>query len=165
MLSYKTYYTQKEQLFRVIRASGSHDTIVLDIPDANVYEWSADGRDLLLFSAGIVSAVSIADGKSRQFLDLEELSLDNASEFSWSPDMKTLAFIGHREATGSYHIFAVPAEGSGFTELATDDPGQKWFLYWSPDGKWLSYDSYGYVKVRPEGAIWEVDVSELLSAK
>ena len=52
----------------------------------------------------------------------------------------------------------------GRRELAAGDPGEKWFLYWSPDGKWLSYDSYGYVKVRPEGAIWEADVSGLLSA-
>jgi Tol biopolymer transport system component len=164
MLSYKTYYTEKEQFFRVIRASGSYDTVVLDIPDASAHEWSSDSRDLLSFSEGAISAISVSDGKTHRLLDLGELSIDNAWEFSWSPDGQTLAFIGYRKATASYHIFTVPAGGGKFIELAAGDPGEKWFLYWSPDGKWLSYDSYGYVKVRPEGAIWEADVSGLLSA-
>jgi len=46
--------------------------------------------------------------------------------------------------------------------LATDDTGGKYWLYWSPDGKRISYNSDGYVKLRT-AAIWEADVSELLS--
>ncbi len=45
-----------------------------------------------------------------------------------------------------------------------DDPGAKYYLWWSPDGKWISYQSDGFVKTRPEREMWEADVSELLSA-
>jgi len=56
----------------------------------------------------------------------------------------------------------VPAEGGQVTELAADDDGWKDWLYPSPDGKWISYDSEGSVKTRPEGAIWEADLEEFL---
>ena len=59
--------------------------------------------------------------------------------------------------------FIVPAEGFKAAELVADDPGDKWNLYWSPDGKWISYNSNGFVKTRPEGATWEADVSGLLN--
>jgi len=36
-------------------------------------------------------------------------------------------------------------------------------ISWSPDGNWISYSSDAFVKTRPEGEIWEADVSELLS--
>ena len=47
-------------------------------------------------------------------------------------------------------------------KLTTDDAGAKYSLFWSPDGKRISYSSDAYVKLRT-GAIWEADVSELLS--
>jgi hypothetical protein len=50
------------------------------------------------------------------------------------------------------------------TELAAGDPGDKWYLYWSPDGRWISYNSEGFVKMLPEAAIWEADFQELLSS-
>ena len=53
-------------------------------------------------------------------------------------------------------------EAGELLELAKDDPGDKFYLYWSPDGKKLSYASYRFVRVRT-GAIWEADVEELLS--
>ncbi len=165
MLSYYAQYAGREPAFRVIRASGSYNTIVLDISALSFgkYNWSWDSRDILFFSEGGISAFSIADGESRKYLDLKELSIDNAWEFCWSPDSQKLAFVGYRRATDSYHIFTVPREGGEFAELVADDPGDIWFLYWSPDGKWISYDSYRHVKTRLGGEIWEADVSELLS--
>ena len=171
MIAYKVYHSEKEQIVRVIPASGSEDTIILDIPLASgSHGWSADSKDLVFSSEGVLSAISIVDGKSRQILDMKELSIDRnrAWDFSWSPDRQKLAFIGYTGGTGGdkdkYQIFIVPAEGGEFTELASDDPGEKYYLYWSPDGKWISYNSDGNIKTRPEGEIWEADVSELLSA-
>ena len=97
--------------------------------------------------------------------------MDSAWNFSWSPDRQTLAFIGERNKGDSWHIFTVPieegklfpAKGSKFTELVADDMGEIYCMYWSPDGEWLSYNSDGFIKTRTEGAIWEADISELLS--
>jgi Tol biopolymer transport system component len=170
MICYIGYHTDKEQIFRVIPTSGSEDKVILDIPmkDSNIssqrYQWSTDSKDFVFFFEGAISAISIADGKSRQILDLKGLSIDDAWRFSWSPDRQKLAFIGYRKAKDEYQIFMLPAEGGKFTELADDDTGQKYYLWWSPDGKWISYQSDGPIKTRPEAEIWEVDVSELLSA-
>jgi Tol biopolymer transport system component len=48
------------------------------------------------------------------------------------------------------------------TKIATDDDGAKYWLSWSPDGKWISYNSDGSVKVRPEGTLWEADFDEIV---
>jgi Tol biopolymer transport system component len=169
MIKYRVYHSENNQFLRVIPASGSEDTILLDIPLASsrsLYEWSADGKDLLSSSREAISAISIADGKSRKFLDLKELSL-NTWCLSSSPDRKTLAFIGYKASEDwhpdRYQIFLVPVEGGKFTELAADDPGEKYWLWWSPDGKWISYNSDGFVKTRPEGAIWEADFEQILT--
>ena|GEM_PF-26879 len=171
MICYKVYHSEKEQILRVIPASGSENKIILDIPLAgrrDLYEWSTDSKDFVFESGGMLSAISIADGKSRQLLDLKELPIDSAWGFSWSPDRQKLAFIGYTEVEGSgdedkYQIFMTSTEGGEFTELAADDPGEKYWVWWSPDGKWISYQSDGFVKTRPGGEIWEADVSELLS--
>lgn len=168
MIKYRVYRSENEQILRVIPASGSEDTIILNIPlvsGTSAYEWSADSKDLLSSSEEAISAISIADGKSRQFLDLKELSIDTWC-LSSSPDRKTLAFIGYKAAEDGhqdrYQIFMVPAEGGKFTELAADDPGEKYWLWWSPDGKWISYQSDGFIKTRPEATMWAADFEEIV---
>ena len=59
----------------------------------------------------------------------------------------------------------VAAKGEKVIELAADDNNWKDWLYPSPDGKWISYDSEGEVKVRSEGSIWEVELEELIKEK
>ena len=38
----------------------------------------------------------------------------------------------------------------------------KYSMYWSPDGKWISYLTEESVKVRPEGILWEADFNEVI---
>ncbi len=59
----------------------------------------------------------------------------------------------------------VSEKGDKVIELAADDDNWKDWLYPSPDGKWISYDSEGSVKVRSESSIWEVNVEELVRGK
>jgi hypothetical protein len=47
-------------------------------------------------------------------------------------------------------------------ELAADDESWKDIIFLSPDGKWISYSTDGFVKMRPQATIWEVEVAELL---
>ena len=169
MISYIAYHSEEEQFLRVVPASGNEDMAILDIPGSRQrlysYQWSPDSKDIVSFSEGVVTAISIADGKFRQLIDLRELSIDYAQEFSWSPDMKKLTFWGYRSEENCSHIFIGPAGGGKFTELAADDHSEKLYPYWSPDGKWISYGSRGYAKTRPGGDIWEADVSDFLSSQ
>ena len=152
---------------RVIPASGSEDMAILDVPGLGPpwpwYSiWSADSKDIISPKGGEgIWAISIADGKLRQIIDLKDLDIDSAWNLSWSPDGRKLAFFGDRGE--DRYIFMGPAEGGKFTELAADGTDSIDHFFWSPDGKWLSYNSDRFAKTRPEGEIWEADVSELLS--
>ena len=75
-----------------------------------------------------------------------------------------MEFDIYGEKEDECRMFLVSEKGDKVTELAADDKNWKDWLYPSPDGKWISYDSEGEgVKVRSEGTIWEVSVKDLLS--
>ncbi|GAI30453.1 unnamed protein product, partial [marine sediment metagenome] len=160
----------EEQILHVISVSGGEAAKILDTSAGrgDRYAWSPDSKEIAVISEGVLSAFPIAGGKARQILDLKHQGFWNgyAWGLSWHPDGKYLAFVSaniSQQERGDYEgIFMVPAEGGKFTVLVADDPGEKYTLYWSPDGKWLSYNSDRFVKTRPEGAIWEADVSEFL---
>jgi RNA polymerase sigma factor (sigma-70 family) len=164
MIAYEAYHSEKEKPLKVISVSSGEMTKILDISGGYAtYAWSPSGKELAVVSEGLISAIPIAGGRIRQVVDLKNLAVDGAFGLCWSPDGQHLAFIGYRTAKESHHIFMVSAEGGEATKLATDDNGEKYCLYWSPDGKWLSYTSDGFIKTRPGGIIWEADVSDLLS--
>ncbi len=55
----------------------------------------------------------------------------------------------------------VPAEGGKVMGLAVDE-GTYDGISWSPDGKWISYDCAGSVKMRPEATMWAADFEEIV---
>ena len=165
-IAYVAFHSEEKQSLMVISASGGEPRRLSD--DPHEYAWSPDGKELALVSEGLILAISITGGATRQIADLKELGVDKANALCWSPDGRHLAFASDDRKTGepaTGPIFTIPAEGGKATKLAADDPGEKYFLSWSPDGKWISYDSDGNIKTRPGGEIWEADVSELLSSQ
>lgn len=164
MIVYVVQIEQIKKIIYVIPGSGGEPTKILDNCDYWSHAWSPDGKELFAESKGMILAIPIDGNKSRKILDLEEQGIvDGARGLCWLPDGKHLAFIskkkGVREPT---RIFVVPVEGGKVTELASDDDDWKDWIYPSPDGKWISYNAEGYVKIRPQGSIWEVDIKELL---
>ena len=154
-----------EQILHVISVSGGEATKILDTPvGTDGYAWSPDGKEIAVISKGVLSAIPIAGGKARQILDLKHQGFvrDEAWGLNWLPDGKYLAFISQKVEGGLTQIFKVPAKGGKVTQLSADYDEWKDWLYPSPDGKWISYDSEGTVKTRPEGAIWEMDLEEIL---
>ena len=164
----------------VVPASGGEATKILDITGRSVeYAWSPDSKELGVLSSnrlyrkeGVILTISIPDGKTRQILDLGEQPVDDARNLRWSPDGRNLALTGSNYLTivdskPRNQILIVPAEGGRVTGIAADYSGGMGNNYgpisWSPDGNWISYSSDAFVKTRPEGEIWEADVSELLS--
>ena len=164
MISYVAYHSQEDQPLMLISASGGAPRKGLDVPKG--YAWSPDGKELAFVSERFIMITPIAGGEARWIADKKELGVDEANYgLCWSPDGRKLAFASYNRVTGKPGpgpIFVVSAEGGEVTRLATDDSGQKDYLYWSPDGKWISYNSDGMVKTGPEGAIWEADFEEIL---
>ena len=194
MIVYHSYHSEKkEQSLRVISVSGGETTKILDVPLTGTvsvtgyprkytYAWSPDSKEIALLSRtagygkqgmpfsrdeGQISAISVADGKTRQILDLNEQTMDQAYGIRWSPDGRNLGLLGWKSVGDpTNQILIVPADGGKVTGLAANNGGGAIDLYvgmsWSPDGKWVSYTFEGMVKTRPETAIWEADFEEIL---
>jgi Tol biopolymer transport system component len=160
MISYVAYHSHNEQPLMVISASGGEPRKVLDA--AEEYTWSPDGKEIAFVSEGFILAIPIASSESRRIADLKELGVDNTLGLCWSPDGKNLAFVS-KTADKPDLIFLVSAAGGNVSTLGADDFGEKDLLYWSPDGRWISYASDKFVKARPEATIWEADFEEILA--
>jgi Tol biopolymer transport system component len=147
--------------FYVRPVSGGQAT---KIPSADrTSAWSPDSTSLVIQSEGLISIISLTDGKTRQIAKLKDLGLERVFYFSWSPDGKRIACVGqHVEKGDAGPIFLIPVEGGETTTLATNDNSCKYLIHWSPDGRWISYNSEGPAKVRPEGTMWEADFDEIV---
>jgi Tol biopolymer transport system component len=165
MISYLSDSSGKIDLY-VIPASGGEATKILVGIHRLWYAWSPDSKEIAAISeeGQQLLAVSI-DGGTRRIMDLNELPLD-AWDICWSHDGQSIIFVGWKAEDEPNQMFMVPAEGGKAIELAVGDKSDLLYgISLSPDAKWISYTSEGYVKTRSEGSIWEVDVSELLSGE
>ena len=69
----------------------------------------------------------------------------------WSPDGRTMAFVGQRNGSGQFDIYSVPMQGGSEKRLTSDahhDDGPDY----SPDGRWI------YINSNRSGqeAIWRI---------
>ncbi len=167
-IAYTRYHTGADPAIMVISASGSEarEVSVGEFGNWWKYNWTPDGKELTFLSQERIWAFDPASGKTRQVADLESLNLyapRYVAHPAWSPDGQKLTFAGNRDR--NWHIFMVSAKTGEITQIGADDQGTKLCPYWSPDGKWISYDCDRQSKIRPEGEIWEVDFQELLSSR
>lgn len=94
---------------------------------------NADGSGEVIVSAG--------DPGSIRATSLEE---DRAP--SWSPDGSKLVFMSQSQfggCCGPWQLWAVNADGSGITNLATDETSYDMFPSWSPDGSAIVFSRSG----------------------
>lgn len=146
----------------VIPASGGESRKLLE--NCSAFAWSPKGKSLAVFSEAKISVISLSNGKSGIILDLKEIGADDVWELCWSTNAQSITFVCRKKGgDDSNRLFMVPAKGGKATELASDDKGDKYSLHWSPDGKWIGYNSDGFVKTRPEGVIWEADITGFLN--
>jgi Tol biopolymer transport system component len=169
MIAYTTDHDEegKERSLHIIPTSGGEPKEILDTSDKDEFDWSPDGKELAVISEGKILVVPFSGGKAKEIFDLKEFQIKRVQSLSWLPDGKCFAFIGEKEKEygGRNRIYLVSENGDQVIELAADDNNWKDWLYPSPDGKWISYDSEGEVKVRSQGTIWEVDFEQLIKGK
>ncbi len=163
MINYIVRHSQTARTSYVVSVSDGKTTKILDTGPGRIHTWSPDSKKLAIESEGLISFVSVADGGTQQIAKLKDLNLERVFYISWSPDGKYIACVGkHIEKGDAGPIFIIPVEGGKATTLVTNDTSYKYLLHWSPDGRWISYNSEGPVKVRPEGTMWEADFEEIL---
>jgi Tol biopolymer transport system component len=157
----------RQQSLHIVPSSGGESKKIWESCGRDQYTWSLDGKEILVLSGGGIHAIPVSGGKPRQLLNLGEQGFsgnpDELDGLCWIPGGKKLAFTGSDGVTN--RIFLVSPSGGGLAELASDDPDQKDSIYPSPDGKWVSYVTEGFVKARSSETIWEVKVEDLVKGK
>ncbi len=87
-------------------------------------------------------------------------------EFSWSPDMKWVAYTRRNVESGGFNIWVAPADGTGKAVNVTRLNSTHRMPTWSPDGKYLFFvsnrdgDGLYVLPLKPEDARIE-DVTEI----
>lgn len=151
----------------VVSSSGGERQKIWEACGREKFAWSLDGKEILVISEGFIHAVPVSGGKSRQLLDLKKEGLrgdpPSAMGLCWIPGLKKLAFLSWEGER--IRIFLISPSGGDLTELASDDPDLKDWIYPSPDGQWISYVTEGFVKARSSETIWEVKVEDLVEEK
>ena len=130
----------------------------------NVPVWTPDGRYIVFQEiGGLFWTRSDGAGPPQQLVGGQNLIPQ-----SFAPDGKRLAFTSLNTGTG-YDIFTLPVESdrtglrAGKPEAFLQTPSDEAHPYFSPDGRWIAYDSNElgrtqiYVRAFPDkGARWQV---------
>lgn len=151
----------------VAEATGGRATAVTDHVELDAYPiFSPDGRWLAFSSLRNgnwdIFVVPAVGGAVRQ------LTFSSGSEIAtdWSPDGKTLLFIGKRDTVNN-GIFAIDVAGGRFTRLAEDYKPLSGANY-SPDGKRIAFGRYGFPWTRPRytgSAAMQIETIEIATGK
>jgi len=145
-------YTQGMFELWIVPAVGGEQRKIMNIW-SNFFAWSPDSKEIALFDYdGRFVIVSIHNGIARNVFDYEEYGLDDIGYFCWSPDGQYMAFAGYKDEEPP-QIYTIALQ-SGLVKQVTNDKvyDNKRVLsnlYWSPDGKWITYGLDGFVKTRP----------------
>jgi Tol biopolymer transport system component/dienelactone hydrolase len=93
-----------------------------------------------IFLISITIGVLVTQEGVRVPLRAEQVaSIGGVYEFTWSPDGKTIAFIG--PTGGGFDIWTVPSSGGQVRRISSTQRFKKQ-LRWSADSKWLAFVAY-----------------------
>jgi len=117
---------------------------------ASVLGEPAAYSDLELSPDGKRASVSISDGKQRDIWIYDvahglrtRFTFDPADELQsfWSPDGSQVVFNSRRK--GHLDMFQKASSGAGSEDVLLEDNLDKYPVSWSPDGRFILYDSIG----------------------
>ena len=123
------------------------------------WAWSASGDQLAVATKEKLFVFNMLDGTQRDIEYTEEMKAvwTVSYDMKWSPDEQTIGVIFYSNDEDVTSLFTVTLLYGQWKEM-TERQGSSYIVYWSPDGKWISYDLQELVKIRPAGTLWEVDI-------
>jgi len=175
-IAYKFYENESgttRELF-VVPATGGESRRLIETPyDYNAafkYAWCPQGEKLALLCGPRLLLFDPASGQPQEVGTLPDPVWGRCYDMQWSPDGKTLGLVlearpnsthDGKDISGNTRLFTVTIPEGKWTELA-GEAGTNYYFVWSPDGEWVAYNSEGWIRKRPEGVLWEVDVEPFL---
>jgi Tol biopolymer transport system component len=158
----------------VVPVSGGESRRLIEVP--NDYHasfgsaWCPQDEQLVLLCGQELLLFDPASGQRQEVSTLPDPTWGRCFDMQWSPDGKTLGLVlearpdsthGGEDTSSDTRLFTVTIPEGKWTELA-GEAGTNYYFVWSPDGKWVAYNSEGWIRKRPEGVLWEVDVDPFL---
>jgi Tol biopolymer transport system component len=126
----------------VMAADGSGPSNLTNAPELDNWSpaWSPDGSRIAFASTrdGGTLSVWTMDG---QGADVQRVTREHGEYPDWSPQGDRIVYAAPPSGSGRYDLWIVPADGAGEPVRLTDDPGTQFGPAWSPDGRWIAYQS------------------------
>ncbi|MEI7421892.1 MAG: FISUMP domain-containing protein [Prolixibacteraceae bacterium] len=148
---------------RILKATNGE--VLMTQEKVETYCWTPEGKEILIaFKDGQLNAISITTGKSRKIANWKEMSPSiGLLTAIYSPDGKKIVVNGYLYAPDlKSHIFLINVADGKKVELAANYDEYIESTKWSPDSKWISYDSYGTKRDRLESTLWEADLNDFM---
>lgn len=145
---------------RVVDADG-HDVRLLHRGFARLHDWSPDGNQVLALvdEGGSASAVLISalDGSLKA---LKTFDWRSPLEMRFSPDGRHIAYdLPLREDSPERDIFLLEVDG-GVEIPLVEGPGIDRVLDWTPDGRWLLFDSNRGIPAGAGRRAWLIELTD-----
>ena len=135
MISYIFPSKQGGILYTIPATGGISKVIYNGCEDGSI--WSPDSKNITVPLSNKLIILSLNGEKVKEIYIPNKLTVGNTSALRYSTDGKHIAFIAYNEDECSIFIYSI--ENNEFTHLAFENLNEdKYFLNWSPDGKWLS---------------------------
>jgi TolB protein len=121
----------------VMNADGTGQTDITNSETTGdgVPDWSPDGRSIVFSREGDLFAMRVDGSHLRQLTT----GPANDGPAFWSP---TGRYISFQRSTDAARLFTMTSEGKALTPIA-DIASDRVAWAWSPDGRWLAYQSPG----------------------
>jgi Tol biopolymer transport system component len=160
----------KESKIQILDARGTRTLMTIGNSFGGSPAWSADGREIYFISNNIGPQniyVRAADGSGepKEVVDFDKNAL-GALFLAASPDGNTLAYAAIVDPSTGLNIYTVALKGDRKPQAFLHSPANETAPTFSPDGKWLAYESTGtgrnevYITPFPSGgAQYQVSTS------